>query len=365
MTQIGAGMFDPNRAAVLAAVQSHTANPNGWTSIGDGVALARTTLNSVTGYDHKAVIVFTDGLENRPLSIADVAGSIDSRTFAVGLGSETQVSTAALQSLANGTGGYLRLTGQLSASIDDYFRLTKYFLEILAGVTNTNIVVDPNGYIAPGTKIRLPFYLNEADIDCTPILLTDLPAARLLIETPSGDVLDPATAAGLGQTYAVGTNMSYYRYTLPLALGPGAHEGTWYAVLSVDEADFRKQLGRLDNKPEAYRRALAHGVRYSFTAQSYSALRFAASVSQTSLEPGAQFTLRAGLTEYGLPVEGRAEVTAEVEWPDLTTTLLPLAETDPGIYSGGMVAAVHGIYRFRVVATGVTLRSVPFTANRT
>lgn len=357
-------MFDPDRVNILGAIQSHTPNPAGWTSIGDGVALARSILNPVTGYDQKAIIVFTDGRENRPQFIADVAASIDNRTFAIGLGSETQVNTEALTALTNGTGGYLLLTGQLTESIDDYFRLTKYFLQILAGVTNNNIVLDPNGFIAPGMKLRIPFVLNEADIDCTAILLTDLPAVQFLLETPDGDVMDPMIAVELGNVFAIGSNMSYYRFALPVALGRGAHIGTWHAVLVMDR-DFTKHLSRLDNDPVAYQRALAHGVRYSFTAHTYSSLKMEARISQNSLQPGATLTLRAILTEYGLPVERRADVQAELQRPDNTSAVLSLAEIEPGVFETSTFAAIQGIYRFRVMAAGVTLRGARFTREQT
>ena len=75
--------------------------------------------------------------------------SINDRTFAIGLGTAQQVSTSALNALTNSTGGYLLLSGILSPSIDDTFRLAKYFLQILAGVTNNNIVTDPVGFLAP------------------------------------------------------------------------------------------------------------------------------------------------------------------------------------------------------------------------
>lgn len=61
------------------------------------------------------------------------------------------------------------LTGHLSASLDDYFLLTKYFFQILASVTNTDIIVDPNGFVAPKMKLRIPFDIDESDIVCTPI----------------------------------------------------------------------------------------------------------------------------------------------------------------------------------------------------
>ncbi len=363
VSQIGTGgMFDPNRVAAIAAVQAHRTNLAGNTSIGAGVALARSTLTPVTGYDQKAMIVFTDGLENTPPTIASVMSSIDQRTFAIGLGSETQVSTAALRALANGTGGYLLLTGDLTASTDDYFRLSKFFLQILAGVTNTSIVVDPSGFIAPSTKLRIPFVLNEADIDTTVILLDDLPVVHLSIETPGGDLIDPAIAAGFGGSYVDGTNMSYYRLNLPVPLGPsGSHAGTWYAILEVEERIFKRYLSKLENNPTAFARASVHGVRYSLNVHSYSNLRMEARLDQNSLQPGATLTLRAVLTEYGLPVAGRATVQAELQRPDNTMTSLSLTEVEPGIFEVSTIATMSGLYRFRVLASGATLRGVAFT----
>jgi len=94
-------------APVVAAIQA--IHPAGATSIGNGLQLARATLSPVTGYDQQALIVFTDGLENTSLFIADVMGTINSRTYAIGLGTAEQVSTGALNALTNATGGYLLL----------------------------------------------------------------------------------------------------------------------------------------------------------------------------------------------------------------------------------------------------------------
>lgn len=341
---------------VVTAIQN--LHPAGATSIGNGVALGRDNLNPVTGYDQKAMVVFTDGLENTSLYIADVMGSINDRTFAIGLGTAQVVSVGALTALANNTGGYLLLSGRLSPSIDDYFRLSKFFMQVLAGVTNTNIVTDPTGYVAPGMKVRIPFVLNDTDINSTVILLTDGPGVRFLIETPAGDVMDPAQAGTIGATYAVGTNMSYYRFTLPLPLGMNpAQEGTWYALLEVDDIiiNARRQIS-------AARAAQAiHGVRYNLSVQSYSNLRMQAGLSQNSLQPGATLTVRAALSEYGIPVDHRATVHAELERPDNSKTTLTLAEIEPGIFEASTLAAIQGVYRFRLLASGFTMRGIAFT----
>jgi hypothetical protein len=362
VNQIGAGSGDPNRAAALTAVQNHNTNPMGLTSIGDGVELGQSTLAPVTGYMQKAMIVFTDGHENSDKRVSQVMGSVNDRVFAIGLGTAEQIQPNALNALVQGTGGFLLLTGHLTPSTSDYFRLTKYFLQILAGVTNQNIVVDPDGWIPPGQRFAIPFDLNEADIGSTIVLLTDLPAVDLTLETPDGDIIDPAVAAGNpAMSFSLGTNMSWYQLTLPVPIGPNAaHAGTWQAILEVDERDLRRALGKLDNYPEIVRRAQAHGVQYSLAVHAYSNLRMEARLAHSSLQPGATLTLRAVLSEYGVPVAGRAEVRVELQRPDNTTATLTLAEVEEGIFEGATTAAMSGVYRFRVVASGRTFRGIAF-----
>lgn len=365
MTRIGgAGILDAGRVAARAAVQNHRTNPSGATSIGDGVALARTTLNGVPvgDYDQKAIIVFTDGLENSAATIASVMSSIDARTFAIGLGTETQVSTAALRALTNGTGGYLLLTGHLTASVDSFFRLTKYFLQILAGVTNTNIVLDPIGAVSSGQTIRIPFNLAETDIETTILVLEDARLLRLTLETPAGDRIDPAVATAAGDVYADGTNLSYYRLNLPVPVGAGAHEGTWQAVLQVDGRRYKRELARLKKEnPDLAKRVQNRGVSYSLNVHTLSNLRMAARLDQAGLQPGTDFVIHVLLTEYGIPVEQRATVIANIESPDGTRALRALAEVAPGVFEVTTRASLAGIYRVTVRAAGTTMRGLPFT----
>ena len=91
------------------------------------------------------------------------------------------MNTAALTAVAGSTGGSLLLSGLLSSSLDDQFRLRKFFLQILAGVTKTSIVKDPVGFINLGTKVRIPFLLSEADINCRVILITDFPVVMMAV----------------------------------------------------------------------------------------------------------------------------------------------------------------------------------------
>jgi len=358
-------MFDPGRVAALGAVGAHAPNPAGNTSVGDGVERARQVLNAlpVADYDHKAMVVLTDGVENQPLWISDVASSIDNRTFAIGLGNEQQVNTAALRALANGTGGFLYLTGLLSASIDDYFRLTKFFLQILAGVTNTQVIVDPRGYLAPGLRVRMPFEVSEADIDCTVLVVTDENVVELSLETPDGTVVDAGMAGGLGMTYEVGERTRHFRFTLPVAVSAGQHAGTWNALLQIDRGAYKKVLSRMRDRQDRHAAEfVTHGARYSLVVQTWSNLRMTASVEQSGYQPGATLTFTAALTEYELPVEHRAGVDIELTPPGGgALMLLTMAETGPGQFEASTSAAVSGIYHARVMAHGVTLRGARFT----
>ncbi|AYB30960.1 tyrosinase family protein [Chryseolinea soli] len=359
-------MFDPGRILARNAVTAHATNIDGWTSVGDGLVEARNLLIGIppADYDFKTLIVLTDGLENREQWLADVGGSIDSRTFAIGLGNETQVNTLALQTIANGTGGYLLLTGLLSSSIDDYFRLSKYFIQIMAGVTNNNIILDPNGYISPGTTIRIPFYVSDTDIDATTILMTDYNVVDLMVETPSGDVIDAGNAAGLGITYNVGARTRSYKFTLPVAFATNNHAGQWYIVLRVNKVEWDRYKPNT-NATTGGQGPGAAGARYSVVVHTFSNLRMKPRIDQSSLEPGASVSLRANLTEYGIPVEGRARVQVEVKRPDNSVVPYALAEGPEGNFENTFQANMTGIYNCRFMASGTTLRGKPFTREQT
>lgn len=356
-----------HRADVLAAVTGLT--PGGATSIGDGVELARTTLIAgAAPFQGQALVVLTDGLENQPKSLDQVAGSIDTRTFAIGLGTAQQVSTEALAKIANGTGGFILLTGPLTPDTDSYFLLSKYFQQILISATNENVVTDPSGFILGGQVVRIPFQLAESEIDATVVLLVDVPAVRLALETPSGAILTEANLAALGAQVTRGTNMTFCRVGLPLPIGAGAHGGTWHALLRVDEPRLKRELAKRDREAREAKtpavdleRLRAHGVRYSVTVSAWSNLRMSARLTQTSFKPGARLLLSAALTEYGQPVERRARVEADVQRPDGVRLTLSLAEENPGAFGGEIVAGLDGVWRVHLRARGRTLGGTAFT----
>lgn len=358
---------DAARVNALGAIAAHGAH--GETSVGDGLEMARNQLTALPpgSYDQKAILLLTDGIENAPKSIADVIGSglIDNRVYAVGLGDELQVNTAALTSVSGSTGGYLLLSGLLTSSLDDQFRLRKFFLQILAGVTNTSIVRDPIGYINVGTRVRIPFQLSEADINCRVILLTDYPVVRLSVETPDGKAIDVGNAATFGVTFDATNNVKTARFNLPVVdQGQKVRPGTWYAVLEIDKDYYWKLVsGNFERTHDvgAIAALRGKGAQYCVSVHSFSNLRMTCGISQNGFLPGSSLALRASLTEYALPVQNRARVEADLEYPDHTHGSFALRESAAGVFDASISANQAGLYKFRVVAEGGTYRGVPFT----
>ena len=129
---------DGGGAAAIATIAGSDLDPAGNTSIGDGVVkgkqmLADAQAAATTPYDVLAMVVLTDGQWNTPPSLATVSASITANTFAVGLGLPSNISVPALTTLCQGHNGFLRVTGAIST--DQSMRLTKYFLQVLAGIT--------------------------------------------------------------------------------------------------------------------------------------------------------------------------------------------------------------------------------------
>jgi hypothetical protein len=357
---------DGTRVTASGVIDAHGAHGN--TSIGAGLQMGQSELGTPAAapYDNRALIILTDGLENRHPYINEVL--VDSRTYALGLGNELQVDTSKLFAIAGGSGGYLLLTGTISDGTDDFFRLRKFFLQICAHVSNIAIVSDPSGFISPGEKIKIPFALSEADINCKVVLLTDFDVVKLSIETPGGKLIDPANAASFGVKFDSGTNMKESRFGLPVAFqADKIQAGTWYAVLEIDDAAYKKAVSagssefanrNNNNKVSSLR---AKGAQYCVSIHSFSNLKMSASINQSGFRPGSVMYLKAVLSEYNLPVAHRAKVKVELELPDHTMKVVPMDETDEGVFTVNLTATMSGIYRFRVIAEGASYYGTAFT----
>lgn len=361
VAQAGSLGFGAGRAAAVATIANHVTNPAGSTSIGDGVGLGHDTLAVTAGYQRRAIVVLTDGEENASKFISDVAAKIDDRVFAIGLGTVNQLNPIALNRLVNNTGGYMMLTGPLTAS--EQFRVAKYFLQILSGVTNNQIVVDPDSYLAPGDTVRVPFSITDADTSMDVILLSQY--RRLIdfsVEAPTGDIIDPASVSSLvGSEFVAGTSLDAYRLTLPAVWQThGAHRGVWNAVVRLGDIRRPGLAAQLRDAPQHRAADLAHGIPVSITVQAESSLTMSAHATPRSAEPSTTIDHDVRLRQLDIPLDTTCSVELEATDPNGVTTSQSLPLTAPGAFAAMTSAPIGGVYTFRYLARGLSLAGAPF-----
>lgn len=358
------------RTVAIAHISGSDIDPSGATSIGDGVVKGKQMLDDAQAaaavpYDVLAKVILTDGLWNVPPDLAAVSGSITAQTYAVGLGLPSNISVPDLTTLCQGHNGFLLITGQLSP--DQSMRLSKYFLQVLAGVTNAQIVADPRGVLDTSAEHRIPFWICEADYGMDLIVLSPLPPwIDFQLETPDGTRITPASGepGGANSRFVPSSYAACYRCALPVLPDhpDGSHEGLWHAVLKL-RGDLRQSAERPAPSSTVFlRRGL---LPYEFVAHAYSSLTFSAAAKQGSYDAGATVHLTALLLEYDAPLIGRAKVWAEVEGPDGLTDLVMLAQDAGGRFSASYELPLSGVFSLRVRARGETMRGTAFERERT
>jgi hypothetical protein len=410
------GLSDINRNATKDIINGTGLAPQGNTSIGDGIFEGRGVLNAATTpFDVNSLVVLTDGVENSSRFIADVAGQINEFTYAVGLGKPQNISVEALQNISGNNGGYMLVTGAIGT--DNRFLLQKYFLQILAGISNADIVLDPDGVLSSGRVERIPFELTAGDAGVDVILLT--PSTRIVdfrLQTPSGRLIEPWIAMSEpGMRFVISDGVSYYRLVLPTELIPNRFDGsgTWQALLTIGRprlepgrtpggvADVdrsivrglfappprvrtppselfdinrlrRTQMLAAENFGRVARVATSEAaavnqtqVPYSIVVHTYSNLSLDAQVKQDSFAPGARVDVYASLAQSGIPLEHSAHVWVEVTRPNGQTATITMNEFGAGEFVGSMIAPLVGVYRLRVRARGTTMRGEAFSREKT
>jgi hypothetical protein len=421
--QLGAGgISDLNRSNTIDLIRGNTFDPAGATSIGDGIFEGRGILNSaVVSYDVKALAVLTDGVENRSRYIADVAAEINEKTYAVGLGTPQNTSAAALQTISGNNGGFLLVTGAIGS--DNRFLLQKYFLQILAGVSNAEVVLDPDGQLVPGTVHRIPFPLTEADAGVDVILLSPfVKAVDFRLQTPNGLILEPWRAMSEpAMRYVLGNSVSYYRLVLPTQLIADRFDqgGTWHALLTIGRPRLKpsgdneqgidtsiarclhasqatrlraqQQVGVMTEQQRSF--AIGQGVGagasgfagsvvgqtmlelagtsgqrtlpYGLIVHSYSNVSLRAELHQGGYELGARISVQARLTQSGVPLLGDGVVWGELTRPDGSQVPIAFQTGAPGNYAAEFVAGSAGVHKLRVRARGRTRKGMPFAREQT
>ena len=367
----------PKSAGLGTVLTGTDLDPNGATSVGDGILAGSGLINSAAATKpNKAMIVMTDGNENRAEFVNNLpAGTINQTTFAIGLGLPGQVSDPVLDQISANTGGYFLLTGDVSSDTER-FTLAKYFMQILKDATLNQTIVDPAGQLLwNGNKQVIPFWVADTDVSVDVVALCAVPQAidfRLI--TPSGTEITSATAGVEPNVkYVIDTDVAYYRLMLP-ALGSdpaGSHRGQWQAVLSLrSPQDVLAEIKKIDDSRAAaaliaeLRRAAQKPVPYNLSVHTYSNLRLDTHVKQDSREPGGTASISASLWEYDLPLTRPAKVWATVAEPGGGLSTADFTDLGSGSYEFSWPLARPGSYRFLVHAEGQTTGGDPFTREK-
>lgn len=355
---------------VITILVGNGLDPRGATGIGIGIQEGNTVLTGADPSFNKAMLVLTDGNENVHPYINELPpGTITTKTYAIGFGLPGEVSAPVLNQITNNTNGDLIVTGNITTE-EQRFLLTKYFVQVLNGINNNQIILDPQGNLLWGAVHKIPFVVSEADVSLECISLCPVPLLlSFKLETPDGKIIDPSmSGVEPNIEYINGKEVAFYRIMLPaLPASPaGSHAGTWRAILQIKPKDeIEKLLKQEKISIRELAAKLGKTLPYNFMAQCYSNLLFTAKSIQTSLEPGAIVRIEASLREYDVPVVNRASVTAYVTKPDVSTTTLTLKETGPGFFETEFKTTTSGNYSFRLIAKGSTIKGRPFTREKT
>jgi hypothetical protein len=334
------------------------------TSIGAGLQEAADIYNTspiAPDFDIKATVVFTDGYNTVAPDVDDVAELINDRVYAVGVADAANINNDTLVQLADDSGGYMLVTGAITQ--DDEFLLEKYFIQILAGVMNRDIIKDPGGWITAGQITRVPFSVTRSDIDFDAVALSRTPQYTVIgLETPDGTVVDQ-TKVPAG-SYRAGTNSNGFRVTLPLVVdGKGHWEGKWNLLIGLrwqPRCD-KKIMANLSSACFSNQLPGTATLPFEALVHTRSNLRLRATIDKSNHKPGSTLLLRALLGEYGQPLENRPKVTVTMTRPDRTTKKLTMDRTAPGEYDFSVIASQSGVYRFHVKAEGLSSNGQVFS----
>ena len=355
----------PSLATINGIADGPGLDPRNFTGIGAGIQRGHDVLMSAPAGFNRAMLVFTDGLENVHPYIDELPmGTIDALTYAIGFGRANEVDLAKLQEITTNTHGDLVVTGDFDASTQQFF-LTKYFVQVLAGITKTNVILDPQGELFYGSEQVIAFQVADSDVSLDVILLSTFPEAiEFALRTPGGDLI---SGSAVNVQLVVTPDVAYYRIVLPAmpARPETSHGGKWHVLLKLrDEREIVKLIRKADRDPQQLF-SQHGGLPYSIVVQADSNLTFLAGAVQHSHEPGAAVELAASLTEYDVPFAGSVNVWAEVTLPGGATMTATLAESAGSQFSATFVTTAPGVYAFRLRAEGATSRGVRFTREKT
>jgi hypothetical protein len=112
-------------------------------------------------------------------------------------------------------------------------------LQVLAGVSNADIVLDPTGRVIPGQIHRIPFRLTEDDYGVDVILLCNpMRPVVMGLETPAGEIITLADTNGVAVQSVRSDQHTLLRVRLPtLFTERVGHAGQWHVLFGMFRRD--------------------------------------------------------------------------------------------------------------------------------
>lgn len=216
-----ANVTDPNKIALIGSAPYAgglvgSLTPGGATSIGEGLDAARAQF-PMPGVNPRAILLLTDGLQNRPRSIAQVEPALTGIDIhAIGLGSDANLDSLLLSALAAGHGGlYTRASSGLA--------LLKFFSQAFGNIFEAGVLLDPE-FTLPANESAPPLSFQVCGEERLTVVVgwdrTDI-SLLVRLRTPGGSFITTSTA---GTESSFGRNWVYLRVPLPQG---GERDGLW------------------------------------------------------------------------------------------------------------------------------------------
>lgn len=348
----------------------------------------------------KAMIVLTDGMENRcfqeggagpwfsitgrdandspamkrpdgtPQDSEPLPTPAGIRIYGIGLGNPNQIDGDALDALSTATGasyeGVVELTGK------DYFLIEKYFTQIFMETANLQQIADPFFTINPGDVHEHEFDIFPGDVNAM-VVLYDEPGKRLpfFIVSPKGEVLSGASLPpGFSIRFHSTDTARFAEFFFPHK-EPERYAGLWKVVVRHEKRVCRGEISGdfKDKKNDKIGPGFTprdcteynQPVDYGIAIGAGSNLRM-----QPYVEPGTKYVgesirLTAVLSEAGLPVKD-STVKVQVESPVGQAYAVTLrddgqsqdGQKDDGEYAGLFTQTfITGVYQFHFRAEGL------------
>jgi len=278
------------RATLLRDTTIPSIVHGGSTSIGDGLQEAMNQLTGpVADPDHDQIILLvTDGKENMSAWIADVKTDLVANkipVYPLGLGYGSGINEAKLTELAADTGGTYRITS-------DELIFRKFFIEVLAGAVDWDVIVDPVDELSPGETVEIPVVLtaDQETANFTAYWQGVNNGIELQLVSPGGVVINPSTSNSRIR-FGVHPRYAFYQLAFPLqgALA-GERAGTWKMRMSGKSQSASANV------------VTTHPVRYSASAFSSGGAKLSVSYDKLTHKTGANVLVKADLSKNNQPL---------------------------------------------------------------